>query len=170
MHRPALLAVLSSLVFLGPVHARRIEPWPYKKLLKEADVVVVATALSSKETGEVTKLGGWQTNLLGVDTTFAVEAVLKGEVKGDQLTVFHYRLKPGVHVENGPLLISFRTKRLAIQTKQAKVGLGVPSYLLFLKKRPDGRYEAVSGQIDPKLSVREMHPPLPEGLGEEEGK
>jgi hypothetical protein len=34
-----------------------------------------------------------------------------------------------------------------------------PQYLLFLKKRPDGRYEAVSGQIDPSLSAREMYSP-----------
>jgi hypothetical protein len=170
MHRTILLAVLASLVFLGQAHARLIEPWPYKKLLKEADVVVVATALSSKETGEAAKLRGWQIDFVGVDTTFAVKAVLKGEVKGDQLAVFHYRLRPGVAVENGPLLISFRTKPLAIKTKRAKVCLGVPSYLLFLKRRQDGRYEAVSGQVDPELSVREMHPPLAEGLGEQEEK
>jgi hypothetical protein len=31
-----------------------------------------------------------------------------------------------------------------------------PEYLLFLKRGKDGRYEPVSGRIDPILSVREM--------------
>lgn len=43
--------------------------------------------------------------------------------------------------------------------------LGPPEYLLFLKRTADGRLEPVSGQIDPALSVREMHRPLPAGLG-----
>jgi hypothetical protein len=31
---------------------------------------------------------------------------------------------------------------------------------LFLKARKDGRYEPVSGQYDPALSVRELNSPL----------
>jgi len=33
-----------------------------------------------------------------------------------------------------------------------------PEYLLFLKERKDGRYEAVSGQIDPEFFVRTLFP------------
>jgi hypothetical protein len=36
-------------------------------------------------------------------------------------------------------------------------------YLLFLKKRGDGRYEPVSGRIDPLLSVRELFNPYSRG-------
>jgi hypothetical protein len=39
-----------------------------------------------------------------------------------------------------------------------KAGLGPPEYMLFLRLRKDGRYEPVSGEIDPALSIRELHP------------
>jgi hypothetical protein len=55
--------------------------------------------------------------------------------------------------------VRFRTKGLSITGKRGAMGTGRPQYLLFLKKWKDGRYEAVSGQIDPSLSVREMHHP-----------
>ena len=38
-----------------------------------------------------------------------------------------------------------------------KAGIGRPEYMLFLRLRPDGRYEAVSGEVDPVLSIRELH-------------
>ena len=58
---------------------------------------------------------------------------------------------------NGPLLVSFRRTSLELRTKEGgKLELGVPSYLLFLKARKDGRYEPVSGRVDPELSVREL--------------
>jgi hypothetical protein len=168
MHRLVLLAVVAALLFAGLADARLIEPWPYKRLLEEADVVVIATALSSKDNGEVTKFKSWETEFLGVETTFTVEVVLKGKLEGDKLTVLHYRLKGGTCIVNGPLLVSFRTRGIMIRTKEMKAGLGRPSYLLFLKKTADGRYEAVSGQVDPALAVREMFHPLPAGLGKEE--
>jgi len=34
-----------------------------------------------------------------------------------------------------------------------------PEYLLFLKRRTDGRYEPISGQMDAALSVREVAEP-----------
>ena len=66
--------------------------------------------------------------------------------------------------------MAFRTGRINFKTQGGKYSLGRPAYLLFLKARPDGRYEAVSGQVDPKLSVRETHSPLPAGLGEGESE
>jgi hypothetical protein len=41
-----------------------------------------------------------------------------------------------------------------------KRGVVKPEYLLFLKRGKDGRYEPVSGRIDPVLCVREMYWPL----------
>jgi hypothetical protein len=40
-----------------------------------------------------------------------------------------------------------------------KAELGRPEYMLFLRLRKDGRFEPVSGEVDPVLSVRELHPP-----------
>jgi hypothetical protein len=160
----APLAILTVALCLPLAHARLIESWPYERLLKEADVVVIGKAVSSKDSKETFQHKNWSVDLFGVDTTFSVEAVVKGKLDGDKLTLLHYRLKPGVRVENGPLLVSFRMKSMEVNLKTGKLHLARPSYLLFLKKRADGRFEAVSGQIDPELAVREMYPPLPEEM------
>jgi hypothetical protein len=159
MRRFVLLVALTTLACLSPAHARLIESWPFDRLLKEADVVVLAKAVSSKDSGEVFKDRAWTVDFAGVDTAFQVEAVLKGEVRGGRLTLLHYRLPAGRTVVNGPLLVTFPTTRLLIKSSRAKTSLAPPRYLLFLKRRGDGRYEAVSGQIDPALAVRELSRP-----------
>jgi hypothetical protein len=164
MHRIVLLAAVIAATS-SPAHARGLEPWPYKRLLKEADAVVIGRPLSVADSGEVTKDNLWKAEFVGVNTTFHIEAVLKGEVEGDKLRVLHYRLKPGVLIDDGPLLVSFRQHATDLSTREVKVSLGRPGYLLFLKRRADGRYEPLSGQTDPALSVREMYKPLPAEWG-----
>jgi hypothetical protein len=164
MHRLLLPSALAMLALPALAHSRLVPDWPYEKLLKEADVVVIGKAVTSKDTKDVSKDNPWKVEFQAVETTFSVEAGLKGKVEGDKLTVLHYKLKPGVSVENGPGLVTFRTKGITLRTKEAKVGLGQPGYLLFLKKGKDGRYEPVSGQVDPELSVKELNSPLPDTL------
>jgi hypothetical protein len=172
MRRFVPLVALTALACHPPAQARLIESWPFDRLLKEADVVVLAKAVSSKDSGEVFKDRAWSVDFAGVDTAFQVEAVLKGEVRGGRLTLLHYRLPAGHTVINGPLLVTFPTKGVNIKSRRVKAYLPPPRYLLFLKRRGDGRYEAVSGQIDPALAVRELHEPgsarsLAEMLGDE---
>ena len=71
---------------------------------------------------------------------------------------------------DGPSLVSFFMKPISIdvmqqhreedeqrELKQKRQSVtSKPEYLLFLKKRKDGLYEAVSGQMDPGLSVRAL--------------
>ena len=159
------LAVALLATGVGPAAARLLPSWPYDKLFREADLVVLARPVSSADSGEVARPGGWKVEFIGVNTKFEAKAVLKGKLEGDQLTVLHHRLRDGVQVVNGPLLVSFRLRGLAVQTKAAKAILARPDYLLFLKRRADGRYEPVSGPVDPELSVREVMPPLPAALG-----
>jgi hypothetical protein len=168
MQRFVPLAIVAALTCVPPTHARRIDTWSYERLLKEADVVVVGAAISSKDSKEAFKNKTWDVDFLGVDTTFAVAAVLKGKVEGDKLTLLHYRLKHGIRVDDGPLLVAFRMKGIQVNLKEGKLQLGRPAYLLFLKKRADGRFEAVSGQIDPALAVREVYRPLPEKMGKDD--
>jgi hypothetical protein len=148
--------------------ARGLESWPYKRLFKEADAVVIGRPVSVADSGETTTDNPWKVPFVGVNTTFAVQTVLKGEAGGDKLQLLHYRLKPGVLIEDGPLLVSFRRHGMTITTNKAQIGLARPEYLLFLKKRKDGRYEPLSGATDPALSVREMYKPLPATLGASE--
>jgi hypothetical protein len=94
--------------------------------------------------------------LVGVDTEFKVLTVLKGKVKGGTLTLFHFRA-PESSVDcqspevDGPSLVAFDPK-----------AEGRPRYLLFLKVRADGRYEPVSGQVDPDVSVARLDGPADE--------
>jgi phosphatidylserine/phosphatidylglycerophosphate/cardiolipin synthase-like enzyme len=96
-------------------------------------------------------------------TTFDVETALKGQVADEQVQVIHFRAKEGKLFAGGPLLASFRKtgRRLQIESvdgvkEKALVMEGTPRYLLFLKKRSDGKYEPVSGRIDSALSVRTL--------------
>lgn len=140
--------------------ARLVENWPYEKLLQEAGLVVIAEATGSEDSGDRATLGGWKVEFLGVNTSFRVKATLKGKVEGDSIKVLHFKVKEGVLIANGPSLVSFRTERTSVETKTAQISLPAPHYLLFLKVRKDGRYEPVSGRVDPELSVREVFRPF----------
>jgi hypothetical protein len=85
---------------------------------------------------------------------------LKGKAVGGEIKVLHFRLKPGKLVQNGPMLVSFRTEPAEVVLNDRKIAVGKGTYLLFLKARKDGRYEPVSGQYDPVTSVRELNSPL----------
>jgi hypothetical protein len=145
--------------------ARALENWPYDRLFKEADLVVIAEAVSVADAGETTTDNLWKQEFVGVVTTFGVRAQLKGKLEGEKLEVLHFRLPKDVRIQDGPCLVSFRLRGIPVNTEAAKMNLGKPEYLLFLKKGKGGRYEPVSGRTDPALSVREMFHPLPEALG-----
>jgi hypothetical protein len=157
----ALLTVAAGGVPASSASARLIENWPYDRLFKESDLVVIASVASVEDCKDRRSDNPWKIEFLGVNTTFKVESVLKGKA-ADTIKVLHYKLEEGVDIRSGPLLVSFRKEGQAFQTKRGKFGLGRPDYMLFLKVRKDGRYEPVSGPIDPGLAVREMHKPLPD--------
>jgi hypothetical protein len=151
------VCLLGGSVLLGvsPSLARQLEDWPFDKLFKHADLVVIAKAISTAEAGKDIKDKPPEDFLKPILTTLEVVQVIKGEHRGDELVVFHYRLEvPKGGIGNGPLLIQFHRGR-------RRSGRLPPDYMLFLKKRQDGRYEAVSGQYDPRLSVKEVVEPTP---------
>jgi hypothetical protein len=150
-------AALAVALTAGTAPARPIENWEYERLFKEADLVVIARAESTADDDSRLKTG-WDAKFLGRVTTFKVQSALKGKADG-ALKVLHYKLEDGVSIINGPLLVAFRSKARRIAGKGKAVMEAAPEYLLFLKRGKDGRYEPVSGQIDPALSVREIHRP-----------
>ena len=145
--------------------ARRIENWSYDRLLKEADLVVIAAAVSSEECKDQ-----WSEPLFekdrfqGIETTFKVWSALKGTAPDSTLKLLHfqYKARESNIFNDGPSLVSFIIKPLSLSISLRpeeiphKVESSPPQYLLFLKKREDGRYEAASGQTDPSFSVRAM--------------
>jgi hypothetical protein len=160
---PIWLAMALAALLCSQADARQIESWSYQRLKDAADAVVVGTVASEGPWNERVEDRLFGTALEGRLTTFDVETVFKGEVSGRQVQVIHLRAKEGKRFENGPLLASFRKtgRRLEIESvdgvkEKALVMEGTPHYLLFVKKRDDGKYEPVSGQIDSALSVRKL--------------
>jgi hypothetical protein len=120
-----------------PCHARLHRAWTHRDLTNEADLIVIATATGTADTDDKLGAAGWQTQMVGVNTTFDVGATLKGKIDG-KLVVHHFRYPdPTPPLRNGPSFVTFQT------------GERPPAYLLFLKKRDDGRYEPLAGQMDP---------------------
>jgi hypothetical protein len=147
-----LAALAVTTVCVLPALARPIAVRSYDQLTKEADLVVIASPTATRDTPERRNLPGFSSAIpvIGVETTFQVAAMLKGEVnpgptdKSKPLTLHHYRLPDrAAALPNGPGLVAFDPK----DRKQ---------YLLFLKREADGRFCAVSGQTDPDLSIEPL--------------
>jgi len=78
---------------------------------------------------------------IGVETVFAVSAVLKGDATVKQFTLHHYReAKPSI-ASDGPSLVRFDPSDMKARS----------SYLLFLVRESDGRFAPVGGQTDPGM-------------------
>jgi hypothetical protein len=148
-----MLSVL-ALAIAGtlPALARPVAFRNYDQLTAEAELVVIATPTAVRETPERTNLPFLAPPLkaIGVETTFEVSALLKGELpdvpagKPRRLVLHHYRLPASTApIPNGPGLVSFDPAA----RKQ---------YLMFLKREPDGRYQALSGQTDPDMSIEPL--------------
>jgi len=171
--RVFVTAIAASLSLSAISSARKIEIWPYEKLLKEADLVVIARAVSKVATDD-----RWDANVFdsdgfsGVETTFELAAVIKGK-SANSFKVLHFQYKnPSRPFEDGPGLVSFVTEPLSVGIRRSGVTeeegpktleptkskslKPAPEYLLFLIRRADGRFEAVSGQVDPNSSVRTL--------------
>ena len=128
--------------------------WSYRQLLDNADLVVIGKPLSTTETKERADFNrlvlGPRANLplphrdpdhdtiplIGLETKFDVQAVLKGNRKLRNFVVHHYRLaQPEIPIiPDAPAFLAF--------------DIGT-SYLLFLVKQSDGRYGPASDQQNP---------------------
>jgi len=141
-----------------------IRDWSYKQLLAESDLVVIANALETRQVpnGDDMSKNGLQSfpySFQQVDTTFHVQVVLKGKLEGKQLRLVHFRYAPKtVDIDSGPSLVAFSKDESVVSVENGVLIHG-PVYLLFLKARKDGRYDPISGQVDPDFSVRELKDP-----------
>ncbi|HXE55944.1 MAG TPA: hypothetical protein VN541_23160 [Tepidisphaeraceae bacterium] len=116
-------------------------------MIAKADVVVIAQAVSNRDTTIFDPQDGWGLRM-GVKTRFDNLTVLKGKVKGDSLVVFHFRFAGPPHDINGPSLVKFKPR--------GSKDHPATDYLLFLKRSPNGEFEPVTGQVDPVYSVRKV--------------
>ncbi len=164
--------LISADIFSASIYGRQIDDWPYEKLAKEADLILVAKAISTDDAAADVADKPPRDYLVGVISSFQVKYVIKGALQTKKISVFHYRLnlKEGQEIGDGPLLVSFQAKESRVRREWGTTVLAPPEYMMFLKKRNDGRYECVSGQFDPSLSVRQVTGTVLEPPVQEEGK
>ena len=87
------LTLLTSLIVVISSSARPVAFWSYDKLTEEADVIIIATPTSSRDTREKTTFPGQSSvPAVGVETSFEILSVLKGE-KNLKKVVFHHQQK-----------------------------------------------------------------------------
>jgi len=149
----AILSIL-SLLLLGTAAFARIHPyWSYGELTKEADLIVIATPVSVRDTTERTTLPDIElidTNkvhhliaAIGVETTFSILSVLKGDTSTNTLLLHYLRESEKKPSRGNPGLVAFDPN----EKKR---------FLLFLKRESDGRYASVTGQTDPDGGVKDL--------------
>lgn len=149
--RRPLTSWLSLVLLLLPqlLNARITRQWSYEEMFDKADLVVIATAMSSKDVGERTVLPDYtpMLNVVGVLTEFEPRVVMKGAIHTAKFLLFHYRYESEddqFATANTPELI-----RIKAGTRS--------TFLLFLVKERGSTYSPVTGQTDPAaLSVLDL--------------
>ena len=153
MFAKIFLLTVVTLVGAIPIEAGRMttEGQSFQQMFDKADLVIIATAIGTKDTAERAKLLD-TIEVIGVETGFKTRLVLKGSTGVVQFVLHHYREANADSVANGPALINIPPGRH-------------PNFLMFLTKEKDGRYVPVTGQVDPALfSVIELKSGgIPEG-------
>ena len=150
------LLCLAITVAAFSVFARGLENWSYERLSKESDLVVIAKPVQSEDSPDRTKDNLWKIEFIGINTKFDVLHVLKGKSKSAKLTVLHFRAN--VQIQDGPGFVTFRTKdlRYTLEDGTKIEAAGPARYLLFLKKRDDGRYEPVDISRRDQVRAKEV--------------
>lgn len=146
-----MVAAVLSYAVSSQSQARKVAVLSYQELLNKSDLVVIA-APKSKTTD--TKERAFLPNIwlqekdgkksiitsVGVETVFAVSAILKGDKSAKTFTLHHYREAHSPAVErHGPALVSFDPSDASQRS----------SYLLFLVHESDGRFAPTGAQTDP---------------------
>jgi hypothetical protein len=145
-----VVAAISFCALPNQSQARVMAVLSYQEMLEKSDLVVIASPENkTTDTKEQAFLPGiWQRDKdgkqskmksIGVETVFAVSAVLKGDATVKQFTLHHYREAQIRAAFDGPYLVSFDPSDMSKRS----------SYLLFLVREPDGRFAPFGGQTDP---------------------
>ena len=76
-----LLVAIGFAICLIPStgRARFLESWPYDKLMKKSDLVIIGRAVKTEVTNDEPPIHGWNFEFVGQNTTFDVKSKFKGE-------------------------------------------------------------------------------------------
>lgn len=135
----AQLILALSLAMSLPVSARLFHVWTKAERETAADLIVIGAVADVRDLDE-TNTTLWPGNAFrGVETTFSISQVLKGDVTNSTVVLHHYRFE-AVIPPNAPSFLNLK----AGDTNQ---------YLLYLVKDGASRYAPVSGQLDPAMDA-----------------
>jgi hypothetical protein len=127
--------------------ARAIHVWTEAEMQKAAQLVVIGSVSDVRDLAETNTVLWPSCKFVGVEATFSISKVLKGDLTNSTVILHYYRFDPPHFCPpNGPCFLDLTPG----DTNQ---------FLLYLV--PDGvsRFAPVSGQLDPSLdSVRVFHP------------
>jgi hypothetical protein len=156
---------LTTLTLVFPatlVGARPVPAWSYKTLFEESDLVVVVEPIAVRDATVQDKLippSGQREHFVGVVTSFKVLAIVKGKIDQQSLQMKHFTLKAeSKGLGNPPEVVSFK---YALPDPQK----APCTFMLFLRRLPNGDLEFVTGQVDPAFSVKQLKEfpyPLPD--------
>ena len=132
------LPMLLLLALPAFVSGRLMYGWSYEEMFEQADLVVIAKPVATKETAETNTLPDIRPDIkvIGLATEFEVRTVMKGNVT-NRFVLHHYRFaETHEAMPMDPHLVSFDAAKQNC-------------FLLLLTRESDGRYAPVSGQTDP---------------------
>src|SRR5262245_37371394 len=168
--KPVLASVVGLCWFAAPATGRLVPSWSYERLFKEADLVIIAVPVGEEKADDAFGENHWGLDIVGMNTSFEIRRTLNGKAEGKQIKMLHFRFVDPpkgklVVIEDGPGFVAVRRKTLTVREGDDPLHLSAPEYLLFLRRLKDGRYEPVSGKLDPRFAVREMSEPLDDTFG-----
>ena len=140
-----LLLGTCVLLFPGITLGRIIEDWKYERLLKESDLVAIATPRQTEPAKDEPPEHGWPLEFVAHNTTFKLNHVFKGKADGQEIKVLHFRFGglrkvAQTQIVDGPLFVEASNQNQTLQRE----------YLLFFKKLKDAsvrtRFRVVSIQ------------------------
>jgi hypothetical protein len=124
--RVSLLAIVLLFLSSSPASSRITEYWPYKRLFKEADLVVIATAQKASKAKDRFEDDLWPLEFVGINTVFQVEYCVKGKLTEKRIVVLHFRFggltrkekkekTPREFIIDGPSFLHFRLKETTVR-------------------------------------------------------
>lgn len=166
--RVSALGISASLLLVahGSVRAQGMYLWSFDELKAQSDLVVVAAATRTQDTGVRATVNAQP--MIEVQTSFTVLAVMKGQVSG-AFSLRHYRLDMetlhGGCGDCGTQLDFTATGAAAVRCREGVSPVpneNICEYLMFLTRQSEGLFVPTSGQLFPNSSVVELHdPPIP---------
>jgi hypothetical protein len=135
------MAIVLLLLISVSAFARIFRIWKEAEMQKASQLIVIGKVVNVRDSGETNAVMCPPCKVLGVEATFAVSKVLKGDFTNNTVVLHYYRFDPSsCSLDDGPSFLNLTPTN----TNQ---------FLLYLVSDGASRYAPVSGQIDPSLDA-----------------